>query len=859
MSSSRMPRRSRALSRSLYANIVSRDEAFTYALRVAYLHHLLQPRAKRKQYVSAPTKPIHRSQSSVGHLLQDFVSTGNTGGSLKLPHSFRQSLFDRMQKVLQGAERMPGYNDPAVKRCFAEAYTAFTDRDFQKTIDKERKIEPLVLIFFSSATKAAQKAAGPGDDSWKLLPDRHVALFVRLVIKILRDQGQDRDKPDLVSKLTSLEKKLLSNDQNLSVSGQGSGGTSIEVVIPFSYDVKDMPMVQTVARIFGLPNSEAQSAINDNKAIWTEEAALRDLKAYQQRLNSNMAGALCPHDFDPEEAFEEWKKSEAPHLSQMMLDILTAKPELAKTSTSDLDKPLPALSPTNEDDQSYADLARVIASPADTPAFGFDGAVGALSLEDTTSIRSVDEANYTFIPHDPRSFYKTVLQHAITADQAMADPSAPYTPFSKPTQDLLLELATYWRIPQSSRLVSIIEVSVKRFTEGEARLEDLDAIFDFVKSEGPELKKPPHVSNYSVPLTGLDPQLWTIHDREVYRKALHTLHEGLLRDLYNNLTQCYDPKPPSIAVIMNILMNNILDDPLFSRTPEEDEEYAQVLSGGLRRKAADVYRSYLDKELPPDRQDWDFGHVVQLGQAVIKLSEKIKKRYRRTPEIMGASPLAALVETIFPSFEADAGAIIEQIISCAESQGMEIPIEEGFLLYKELVAIRRIHLETLQNQPFAFDIEELLVGFVWRWIDVAASKVDEHVEQAVKQDQYCVRAQPGEVALDSQRHSVSIIDVFTLFNQTSEQIFQLGWDNDVHYARFMTALARVFANGIGRYCELVWDSFAREMDRPSAQEVAAASMTTQEKFLQYAKEAWNNKEKVEPFQFYPTVGSPRSR
>lgn len=102
--------------------------------------------------------------------MQDFVSTSNTGGSLKLPHGFRHNLFDRMQRVLQGTERMPGYNDPAVKRCFAEAYTAFTDKGFQKTIDKERKIEPLVLIFYSSATKAAQKASGPGDDSWKLLP-----------------------------------------------------------------------------------------------------------------------------------------------------------------------------------------------------------------------------------------------------------------------------------------------------------------------------------------------------------------------------------------------------------------------------------------------------------------------------------------------------------------------------------------------------------------------------------------------------------------------------------------------------------------------------------------------------------------
>jgi hypothetical protein len=103
---------------------------------------------------------------------------------------------------------------------------------------------------------------------------------------------------------------------------------------------------------------------------------------------------------------------------------------------------------------------------------------------------------------------------------------------------------------------------------------------------------------------------------------------------------------------------------------------------------------------------------------------------------------------------------------------------------------------------------------------------------------------------------VSIIDLFMLFNQTANQVFELDWDNDVHHARFMTALAKAFATGIGRYCEIVDQKFAKEMDRPSAQEIAAASRTTQEKFFQYAKDAWNTKERPEPFQFYPEVRWP---
>ena len=68
-------------------------------------------------------------------------------------------------------------------------------------------------------------------------------------------------------------------------------------------------------------------------------------------------------------------------------------------------------------------------------------------------------------------------------------------------------------------------------------------------------------------------------------------------------------------------------------------------------------------------------------------------------------------------------------------------------------------------------------------------------------------------------------------------------------------LAKIFANTIARYCEIVDQKFIREMDtpRPQEQEAALAAQTTQGRFMQYAKDAWNTKEKVEPFQFYPEV------
>jgi hypothetical protein len=852
-------RRSRNPSR-VRSKVVSYNDAYTFALRAAYLHHLLQPRAKRKQYITAP-KPA-RKTAMIGDLVQDFSLIKDTK-SAKFPHGFMSPLEKRIQGVLVGTERLPGYNDAAVKRTFAEAYTAFTEQGFRRRMDKERRVEDLVLIFYSNATKALQKGKAPDDDSWKLLVDRHVALFVRLISNTLRDHGNDKDRPELMSRLATLESKLLTNDQDLFAgSGDGAGGSSIEVVVPISYDVKDMPMVQVVAKIFGLRLSQVQSDIDANKNIWTEAAALADLKAYQHCLGANTRRTLRSDDFDLEEAYQEWKKAEGPALSQMMAEILQARPELVKSSSSS-NKPLPPLHTqlASAEDQAYADLGRIVTSPVESNAsYVFDQPVdmSSLSLEDEhLGSSALEETSFTFIPSDPRSFYRSIISHAMTFDQLHApsavDGPVATPPLSKASIELLTELCIRWRIPQFSRMVLFLDVAAQKFLDQEIGLEELDTAFEFVKNPPPEPKRA-NTHYHSVSLSSIDQSHWTVQDFALYRQILSNLHDGLLRDLYDLLQHCYDSKPPSPGPVLLVLENHIHNDPSFSMGPNELDAYKIQLEDGLRAKAAAVYRGYLEAEVPQIQEEWQFYHVVQLGKSVVKLCERIQKRYRKNPDIMGVNPLTVLVETMFPSFEGDAGDLIQRILHVAQTKNSEVDLQDGFDLYRELVEIRRIHQSALPDRPFAFNIEDVLADFVWRWIRVSESKMVELVDEAIKQDQFQVRSEhPDHAATDDERHSVSVIDIFRLFNQTADQIFQLEWDNDVQYAKFMTALSKSFGIGLGRYCEVIEQRFSKEMDRLSPMQEAAAAQSKQEKWMQFAKDAWNNKEKIEPFQFYPEV------
>ena len=164
------------------------------------------------------------------------------------------------------------------------------------------------------------------------------------------------------------------------------------------------------------------------------------------------------------------------------------------------------------------------------------------------------------------------------------------------------------------------------------------------------------------------------------------------------------------------------------------------------------------------------------------------------------------------------------------------------------------YTDNIRSVAFPFHVEGLLEPFVWQWLRLTDAKVIDWVEQAIKKDRFTVRGDPSDDMVPQEhRHSVSAIDVFRSMNQVVAQLIQLEWDDDLQYAKFMTSLSKSISNGVARYCESLEKMFAKEMDRMSPEQEAAMTQTAQEKLMQFAKEAWTTKDKIEPFQFFPEV------
>lgn len=718
------------------------------------------------------------------------------------------------------------YKDALVKRTFATFYTQFTEKSFYKNMKDTRRPEDLVLIFYSSATKEIQKAKQ--DDSWKWLVDSHVALFVRLIQHCLKEGGWNNSYPELVTRMHNLETKLLRNEQNLTDdAGPSCSAASLaqQPMVPLSYNVNDMPLVKVVSKLFNVPLSTCQSIIDQFRSIWTERAALQDLKAYNNSLSLNTHRTLKRDDFGSDEAFEAWKKAEAPEISKLIAHVIQTNPvELSKSAAPATGVRASIIQPASPYRMSMV---------PDGYSYGAEhSGDGEGGFEDFDS-------PYIYIPSDPRQYYQAILAKCLSYD--FNDPElpppdtsgeGPIKIMSKSSTDLLTELSSRWRLPLPSRMTLFLDCIRELYHEQQINLITLDAAFLFFKEN-------------------TDPNWpdWPIQDQNIQRQLLGILHDDLLREMYEILQHAYDKKAVPHGRVLYILDCHILSDPLFS--PPDISEFVAQLKQGLIDKSMDAYNILLN-DIPDDADQMDAIHVHDTADNLVKLTEKIQNRFKEP--IMGqVNPTLILVEIVYPKFAEDSRDMLLDIMEVAKAKGEEVPVDDAFAVYAKLCEVRRIYLDVFPKNNYPVKIEDILADFVWRWLQITDSKVIGWVDAAIQQDDFVLttREEHGREPTDDERHTASVVDIFRSFNQIVNDLKKLEWQDEYQMAKFSTALAKTVGQGIGRYCEVLEKLFTFEMDRQTPEQEAAATQTRQQRWLALARDAWSNQEKIEPFQFAP--------
>lgn len=153
------------------------------------------------------------------------------------------------------------------RRTVARFWTTFKDPTFYRTMERNRKIEELVLNFVTTASASLrQDPQLAANDGWKLELNNQIAHFTRIVQDSLSKVSHV--PPELTQRMEMYVSKLVPAPAS---APQKEPSTSQPEHTPTTATLADMVMVRVVGRLFDKTDDELQREVTTIKRICTEK------------------------------------------------------------------------------------------------------------------------------------------------------------------------------------------------------------------------------------------------------------------------------------------------------------------------------------------------------------------------------------------------------------------------------------------------------------------------------------------------------------------------------------------------------------------------------------------------------------
>ncbi|CAG8466900.1 6261_t:CDS:10 [Acaulospora morrowiae] len=316
------------------------DLAYQYALRVAYLAYLTQPKVPKATLTPSPTpvKPLSDSSlkrqsvvapatiqsavtshfSAIGDLFKDSDKKGHK--NQKFPKELIKVLRDRLEFIVSGRDPNPIYKDRYFKNDLAVFYQALQQPGFRQQFKTNNsKIEDIVLIFLKTSQSELRRAQLPQNVTWQSKLTEHVSQFVGILKWCLQTKEcNTASTPELLARLEIYQTKMSSPPST------GGGSTNENA----SDNIDDMAMVKLVLSIFKVPTNQAQKDISALKKNCTLQAALEDMRNIINHINRGSSFPACKEDFKTEEVYQNWKSIELKTVRELMSSLIMFTPGL---------------------------------------------------------------------------------------------------------------------------------------------------------------------------------------------------------------------------------------------------------------------------------------------------------------------------------------------------------------------------------------------------------------------------------------------------------------------------------------------------------------------------------------------------
>jgi len=234
------------------------------------------------------------------------------------------------------------------------------------------------------------------------------------------------------------------------------------------------------------------------------------LMASDQTCLKNLnAGSPFPgrrEDFQSEVAFQHWRTLETSHLSQLMVVMVQFNPELAKSTPGELGSLQQAsnVRPTSVYSMSSIHKESTYHPGGRNPSVSSKNSRLSLfspgDLEGVAEDLDADEDlpighHYTFIPPNPKKFYKRLLELCLIADlEAMLSPNVGDEDevslgiLTEAHIELINECALRWRIGQPYRVSCFLELIRQFYERNEVPIECIPEALANVKKVRQEME-----------------------------------------------------------------------------------------------------------------------------------------------------------------------------------------------------------------------------------------------------------------------------------------------------------------------------------------------------------------------------------
>ncbi|GBB88076.1 hypothetical protein RclHR1_14600003 [Rhizophagus clarus] len=417
---------------------VTEETVYQYALRVAYLAHLTQPKVARVIPTSAtpvrpPPDPVSKRGSvagkdpnkSIEYVIRDhfsalhelFKDEKKSTKSNKIPKELVKILRTRLGDITSGRDQRPIYSDPYLQRDLKIFYQALQQPGFRKQFkESNSKIEDLVLIYLKTAQGELKQAQLPADITWQAKLQDHVSIFVGILKECLQTKEcASSATPEMMARLEMYQSKM-----------SGGPKTPHTTTNGISMNVEDMEMVKTVQAIFNISPQQVQKDINLLKKDCNEQAALEDLRNIINHVNRGAAFPARRDDFASDEAYNNWKTIELKQIQENIAVMIALNPGLALKKATEVRESL----------LSSDKRASLSSNPRRTT---FTGSMHPETMNDAfrqyEATRSAERPDSQYPPQNPNPSgypYSSYAQPYNQYNSPYNSKQPPYPPYNQP-------------------------------------------------------------------------------------------------------------------------------------------------------------------------------------------------------------------------------------------------------------------------------------------------------------------------------------------------------------------------------------------------------------------------------------------